>query len=116
MAHFIFNRWEPMRLSIVLPLLVFIPAGLSQLLVSRYSTLHALAFSFAVYHASLITSIVAYRLSPFHPLARYPGPLLAKVTKLYHVWIVSRGKQHLHLTRLHEQYGDIVRMGASQFS
>ncbi|KAK0243573.1 hypothetical protein EDD85DRAFT_1019639 [Armillaria nabsnona] len=31
----------------------------------------------------LILSAIAYRLSPFHPLSKYPGPLLAQCTSLY---------------------------------
>lgn len=51
--------------------------------------------TFAIFHTTLISSIVLYRLSPFHPLAKYPGPVLAKISKLWfvsvydHAWNVS---------------------------
>lgn len=51
-----------------------------------------------------------YRLY-FHPLAKYPGPFLAKITdayQLYHAW---KGDRHLEFWRLHERYGKIVRFG-----
>ncbi|KNB14140.1 hypothetical protein FOXG_13065 [Fusarium oxysporum f. sp. lycopersici 4287] len=58
--------------------------------------------------------IVYYRY--LHPLAKYPGPPLASVTNLwktYHLW-------NLHLphtlVRLHEQYGDVVRVGPNDLS
>ena len=44
-----------------------------------------------VYFAALLVSIAAYRISPFHPLARYPGPFVAKLSKL---WMVD---SFLHL-------------------
>ena len=37
------------------------------------------------YFATLLGSIAAYRISPFHPLARYPGPFIAKLSKLWMV-------------------------------
>ncbi|KAF5703649.1 cytochrome P450 monooxygenase [Fusarium mundagurra] len=58
--------------------------------------------------------IVYYRY--LHPLAKYPGPPLASITNLwktYHLW-------NLHLphtlVRLHEQYGDVVRVGPNDLS
>ncbi|EXK86379.1 hypothetical protein FOQG_09651 [Fusarium oxysporum f. sp. raphani 54005] len=51
-----------------------------------------------------------------HPLAKYPGPPLASVTNLwktYHLW--SLHLPHT-LVRLHEQYGDVVRVGPNDLS
>ncbi|KAF4339548.1 cytochrome P450 monooxygenase [Fusarium beomiforme] len=51
-----------------------------------------------------------------HPLSRYPGPPLAAVTNLwktYHLWTL--GLPHT-LVRLHEKYGDIVRVGPNDLS
>jgi len=54
----------------------------------------------------LIFAVVAiYRLT-FHPLAKYPGPFLAKLTDAhlaYHAW---KGDRHLHFYRCHEHYGE----------
>lgn len=62
----------------------------------------------------LLVYIVYYRY--LHPLAKYPGPPLASITNLwktYHLW-------NLHLphtlVRLHEQYGDVVRVGPNDLS
>ncbi|KAB8211042.1 cytochrome P450 [Aspergillus parasiticus] len=44
-----------------------------------------------------------------HPLAKYPGPFLAKVTVLhaaYHAW---KGDMHLDTWRCHKIYGPVVR-------
>ncbi|KAI0418819.1 isotrichodermin C-15 hydroxylase [Xylaria grammica] len=59
--------------------------------------------------------LVVYRVF-FHPLAKYPGPLLAKITdayQLYHAW---KGDRHLEFWRNHERYGKIVRFGPNSLS
>jgi hypothetical protein len=48
--------------------------------------------------------VVIYRLT-LHPLAKYPGPFLAKITDIhlaYHAW---KGDRHLQFYRCHEKYG-----------
>lgn len=96
---------------VVSALLLFTPAAVSTLLVSHFGALRGLGLGFLAYFATLLSSIAIYRVSPFHPLAQYPGPLPAKVTKLYHVSKIWEGKQHLYLKELHDRYGDIVRIG-----
>ncbi|TDZ13988.1 Cytochrome P450 monooxygenase AKT7 [Colletotrichum spinosum] len=69
------------------------------------------AFSGVLY----VAGIVVYRLF-FHPLAKYPGPFLAKITdgyQLYHAW---KGDRHLDFHRLHNKYGQIVRFGPNSLS
>ncbi|KAI5891179.1 cytochrome P450 [Schizophyllum commune H4-8] len=69
-----------------------------------------------LYFALLGASIGAYRLSPFHPLSRYPGPPLAKLTKWYIAYHIAKGERHLLLKRLHEVYGRWVRIGPNELS
>lgn len=45
----------------------------------------------------LFTSIAVYRLSPWHPLARYPGPTIAKLSKWYMSYWIAKGNRHLKL-------------------
>ncbi|EFQ30339.1 cytochrome P450 [Colletotrichum graminicola M1.001] len=62
-----------------------------------------------------VAGIVVYRLF-FHPLAKYPGPLVAKITdgyQLYHAW---NGDRHLDFYKLHNKYGKIVRFGPNSLS
>ncbi|KAJ5583602.1 hypothetical protein N7535_002222 [Penicillium sp. DV-2018c] len=46
----------------------------------------------------------------FHPLSRYPGPKLAAITPLVHLLWDIRGEQHSTIKRLHDKYGDVVRI------
>lgn len=38
------------------------------------------------YFTGLLCSIVLYRISPLYRLYHFPGPRLAAVSKLWHVW------------------------------
>ncbi|KAI1790041.1 cytochrome P450 [Ganoderma leucocontextum] len=73
-------------------------------------------YAFVIHLVSLFCSIALYRISPFHPLASYPGPLLPKITKFWGVWQSCTGNQHRALLRLHELYGPFVRTGPNELS
>ncbi|KAH9937927.1 high nitrogen upregulated cytochrome P450 monooxygenase 2 [Epithele typhae] len=77
---------------------------------------HALKVSFVVYLATLVLAILVYRVSPLHPLARYPGPLGCKLTKFWMGVISTRGYQHMYIKSLHDQYGSVVRIGPNELS
>lgn len=67
--------------------------------------------SYSLFFVALLSSVTFYRVSPFHPLARYPGPVLCKISKLWTAYVASQGKLHLYHKELHEKYGSIVRVG-----
>ena len=73
----------------------------------------SIAFSLAVisFLAAFFGSISFYRLSPFHPLAKYPGPTRCKLTKIWMAWIGFGGRAHIYYKKLHDKYGSIVRIG-----
>ncbi|KAF8067760.1 cytochrome P450 [Lyophyllum atratum] len=52
----------------------------------------------------------------FHPLRSYPGPWLAATTKWYRGYydIILKGGWLPHLERLHEKYGEVVRIGPNE--
>ena len=90
-THLYFKRYEPQSPKHVLSILFGIPSFLSLLKayvagtpVSALST-SSLLGTFVVYFATLIGSIAVYRTSPFHPLAKYPGPFIAKLSKMWMV-------------------------------
>jgi cytochrome P450 len=60
-------------------------------------------------------ALVLYRLV-LHPLAKYPGPLLGRITDWYSVYHAWKGTRHLDFYRLHREYGDIVRYGPNSIS
>ncbi|PWY96633.1 benzoate 4-monooxygenase cytochrome P450 [Aspergillus sclerotioniger CBS 115572] len=67
------------------------------------------------YLSALISSITIYRVF-FHPLRRFPGPLGARITKLWHVWQVRDSRNYRVLDDLHTQYGDFVRTGPNELT
>ncbi|KAL5534887.1 hypothetical protein ACEPAF_2977 [Sanghuangporus sanghuang] len=71
---------------------------------------------FALFYLSLTASVILYRLSPWHPLAKYPGPLFAKISKFWVAYRTSKGKLHIDFKSLHEQYGPYVRVGPNENS
>lgn len=56
--------------------------------------------------------VVVYRLT-LHPLAKYPGPFLAKATDIYLAYHAWKGDRHLEFNRCHEKYGRIVSRACS---
>lgn len=66
------------------------------------------------YYASLFGSIIVYRVF-FHRTRHFPGPPIARVTKLYAgPWLNRRGKMHEEQLRLAREYGDFVRIAPNE--
>ncbi|KAF8904735.1 high nitrogen upregulated cytochrome P450 monooxygenase 2 [Gymnopilus junonius] len=77
---------------------------------------HPVWQSYALFVTVILSSITVYRLSPLHPLARHPGPVLCRISKLWMAYISFRGKQHEYFKELHLRYGPIVRVGPNELS
>ncbi|KAJ6529989.1 cytochrome P450 [Mycena vulgaris] len=71
---------------------------------------------FGIHVFSALGSTLCYRLSPWHPLAQFPGPFLWRISSLRLVQISLRGKRYIVLDDLHRKYGPFVRIGPSQLS
>lgn len=67
-------------------------------------------FTFTSYLVGLYSSIAIYRVV-FHPLRRLPGPRLAPLTKIYHVWCCRNKKNYQILDNWYKKYGRVVRIG-----
>ncbi|KAI1419989.1 cytochrome P450 [Xylaria sp. FL1777] len=58
---------------------------------------------------------IIYRLY-FHPLARYPGPLLNRLCGIPTLYHAGKGDLHLYLYKLHHRYGEYVRYSTNKLS
>lgn len=65
--------------------------------------IQALASSIILYFAS----VIIYRLL-LHPLARFPGPRLAAITRYYEGYydVVQNGQYTFRIAEMHKQYGN----------
>jgi hypothetical protein len=56
-------------------------------------------------------AIAVYNISPFHPLARFPGPKIAAASYLYEAYYDwwHTGEYGKVIARMHETYGPIIR-------
>ena len=71
----------------------------------------AVLLAFSAYGSAVILFTLIYRLSPVHPLAKYPGPVVAKTSKLWAAHLSATGNMHRYYKSLHNRYGDVVRVG-----
>ena len=113
-AHQVFRKYETYSFSGHISLLFGPPTLLALqwgLPKGTDSVVCLLLRAYVTYLSALSLSVIGYRLSPIHPLARYPGPLGAKISKFWHAFIATTGRQHHYVKRLHEQFGNLVRIG-----
>ncbi|KAL7957986.1 putative cytochrome P450 [Trichoderma compactum] len=70
-----------------------------------------LAGSFAALYIVYLFCLVIYRLY-FSPLAKFPGPKLAAISKWYEFYydVILRGQFTFQIQRMHKKYGPIVRI------
>ncbi|KAF9261536.1 cytochrome P450 [Marasmius fiardii PR-910] len=123
-SYIIFKRTETISSTNLLILLFFVPIFLavvpvpSGILEPRYGDFLGIrvVISFIGYYTTILSCVVLYRLSPWHPLAKYPGPLICKITKLKGAIVGHGGKQYLYYRDLHRKYGDVVRIGPNELS
>lgn len=92
-------------------LLGFVPATIAALAVTVYGKAWVAPAAFCAYQFLILTFTAIYRVSAIHPLAKYPGPLLSKLSKFRTVQLVSKGALHHYYYELHRQHGDVVRVG-----
>ena len=101
------SKWPYIALLFVVPALLSIPVSYHVPWPPA-----AVLLAFLTHGSAVISFTLMYRLSPFHPLAKYPGPAIAKTSKLWAAYIGSKGGLHRYYKSLHERYGDVVRVGS----
>ncbi|KAJ8514752.1 hypothetical protein ONZ45_g7733 [Pleurotus djamor] len=112
-CYLFFKRFEPTHSLVHLFSFVGVPVAWSFLVINPSQRLSSTALrTIGYYLGTIIISVLSYRLSPYHPLAKYPGPLLYKATRWWSALISLSGKQHLRYEELHRYYGNVVRVGA----
>lgn len=110
LAHLICHHIPPASLIAFASVILLVPIALTAFSQPASPIAYVLQTT-AIYLFTLGVSISAYRLSPFHPLAKYPGPVLARISRLWATQSVIRGYQHLESRELFEKYGEVVRTG-----
>ncbi|KAJ7766756.1 cytochrome P450 [Mycena metata] len=115
MNHLYFHQFEPKSANGPLVVLTVQPLLLLGAVAAPLS-FSSILETYVVFILALCSSIVVYRLSPFHPLAHIPGPTVNKITKLWGAWVSSGGDQHRVNKALHDKYGPFVRTGPNEVS
>ncbi|KAF1973092.1 cytochrome P450 [Bimuria novae-zelandiae CBS 107.79] len=62
-----------------------------------------------------IIGIIIYRLW-FHPLAKYPGPFLNRVSQIPAIYAVIVGRLPMHTKTIHDKYEPIIRLSPNELS
>ncbi|KAK4159610.1 cytochrome P450 [Cladorrhinum sp. PSN259] len=62
-----------------------------------------------------LVGIILYRRF-LHPLRGIPGPALASVSRLWHLYHILKGDQNLALIALHEKHGPFIRLAHNEVS
>ena len=85
--------------------------------VSNYMSIVWRSLVPAIFLAPLTLSLLfaVYQLY-FHPLAKYPGPLLGRISPFYDLYHSYAGDKHLVLYHLHQKYGTVVRYAPNTVS
>ncbi|EIM81015.1 cytochrome P450 [Stereum hirsutum FP-91666 SS1] len=64
---------------------------------------------------TLLTSISVYRLF-LSPIRNFPGPTLAALSKFWYIYHSAGGGMPKVVSKLHDKYGDVVRIGPNELS
>lgn len=110
---FIRNEWHRSIPAVVLAhfsFFVLISANETRHTESLSPAVQAVTLYFVLYIFGLFLSIAVYRIR-YHPLQAFPGPVLARLSKFWHVYQCRSSQNHLLLESLRKEYGEIVRTG-----
>lgn len=75
---------------------------------STWHSIASLAFCFI--------TVIIFRRRFLSPISNVPGPFLASITRIWHVFQIFKGKHNHVTTGLHEKYGPFVRIAPNEVS
>ena len=81
----------------------------------RYILESARWAAIAVFVSGIYSSMLVYR-ALFHPLNKFPGAFMARLTDLWYSSQLKNRDAHHKLLKLHEHYGEFLRIGSSSLS
>lgn len=119
-SHIIYHYREPGILTVLLGSSVILGPLLAHLHHEPGLLLHTSQIillgvkQVLVYYIAMALSITAYRCTPLHPIYHVPGPFICRLTQLWIIRSIMRGKTRMDIQKLHERYGDVVRIGKQQ--
>lgn len=120
LAHQYFQRFEPDPISygqFIITLGAALALFFNHFLGSIGSAALYTAEVITILNAVTLASIIVYRLAPWHPLAKYPGPWQAKISKVYWWHQAKIGQTGYTQAKLHKEFGsDFVRIGPNWVS
>ena len=97
------------RFYILLSILVY--GTETRWLAGPFGNVQLAAFTvISAYATALLGSMFIYRVL-FHPLRAFPGPFMAKVSKIWNVVKASKSTNYKLMEDMHQEYGDFVRTG-----
>lgn len=65
---------------------------------------------------AIIILKLLYNISPFHPLAKFPGPIHWRATRLFASYAHASGNLFQHIDSFHQKYGPTVRIAPDELS
>ncbi|KAJ2998876.1 hypothetical protein NUW58_g188 [Xylaria curta] len=86
-----------------------LPASFAAVLASPASYLPRLGIALLLWASIVTVGHLVYNVF-FHPLRKFPGPLVCRATNLWRASKLLSGDLPQHVGRLHEQYGPVVRI------
>ncbi|KAK2791469.1 hypothetical protein FQN53_002578 [Emmonsiellopsis sp. PD_33] len=113
------GEWDTSGLSLFVwySIATFIATVHTQLALSLGLLPSTWPLEFTIAHiAAIYASMLLYR-ACFHCLHKFPGPFLARLSNVYGMMLSAKNRQYYdELQKLHQQYGDYVRIGPNELS
>jgi hypothetical protein len=110
-SYLVLHFYGSASILLSIAILGFVPVVMGRFIFPFHNTLVAFSMASASYWSLLALFAIVYRLSPFHPLAKYPGPVLNRISKAQLFREGLKGNLYRYCQQLHHKYGDIVRTG-----